>query len=118
MSKTYVSAVPLTMVRLAEGGYSNVLQGDPIAGEAVDADDLKRLVRKGFLKEFDGGSNKAAKKSAAGGDSKPTSVKDILAEVGDDKAKAQEYLDEENAKGEDARGSLVGKLQSVIDAES
>lgn len=50
--KTYVSAVPLTMVRTVSGGYQNVLQGDPIPGEAVDPKDLKRLVRKGFLKEF------------------------------------------------------------------
>lgn len=52
-NKTYVSAVPLTMVRLVDGGYRNVLEGDQIAGEAVDPDDLKRLVRKGFLVEKD-----------------------------------------------------------------
>lgn len=51
--KIYVSAVPLTMVRTVDGGYRNVLEGDPIAGEAVDTTDLERLVRKGFLVEFE-----------------------------------------------------------------
>lgn len=46
-------------------------------------------------------------------DEKPTSVKDILADVGDDKGKAQEYLDEENA-AEKPRPSLVEKLQAVL----
>lgn len=71
MSTTYVSAVPLTMVRLAEGGYRNVLQGDPIVGQAVDAEDLKRLVRKGFLVEKaddEGASDGPPAKSASKGD--------------------------------------------------
>lgn len=50
---TYASAVPLTMVRLVDGGYRNVLQGDPISGDSVDPKDLERLVRKGFLVKVD-----------------------------------------------------------------
>lgn len=72
MSKIYVSAVPLTMVRTVEGGYRNVLEGDPIAGEAVQPEDLKRLVRKGFLKELEvkveADAGGAPAKSASKGD--------------------------------------------------
>lgn len=48
---TYVSAVPLAMVRTVEGSYRNVYQDEPIEGEAVEPENLKRLVRKGFLVE-------------------------------------------------------------------
>ncbi|WP_243061155.1 hypothetical protein [Nocardioides sp. SR21] len=53
MSKIYASAVPLTMVRTVEGSYSNVLQDEQIPAEIVHPDDLKRLVRKGFLVEVE-----------------------------------------------------------------
>lgn len=53
MSTIYTSAVPLTMVRTVEGSYSNVLQDEQIPGEIVHPDDLKRLVRKGFLVEVE-----------------------------------------------------------------
>jgi hypothetical protein len=57
-----------------------------------------------------------ARESADSGATQPTTVKDILADVGDDKAKAQAYLDEENA-AERPRTSLVEKLQAVLGAE-
>lgn len=40
----------------------------------------------------------------------------VLAEVGDDKAKAQSALDAERAKGDSARVTLIAKLQAVLDA--
>lgn len=113
MTSTYVSAVPLTMVRLVDGGYRNVLEGDPIEGEAVDPDDLKRLVRKKFLTKLEA----AAKKAAEADESKPASVKDILADVGDDKGKAAAALEAENARGDDARPSLVSKLEAIVNAD-
>lgn len=63
-SKTYVSAVPLAMVRLAGGGYQSVLEGDPIAAEAVEPDDLKRMVRKGYLREAKAEDVKATSSAA------------------------------------------------------
>lgn len=50
---TYVSAVPLAMVRTIDGGYRNVYRDEEVAGAAVDPDNLERLVRKGFLVEKD-----------------------------------------------------------------
>ena len=58
MSKTYVSAVPLTMVRLAEGGCRNVLEGDPIVGEADEEVALPRVA--GLLEQVE--------RTVAGGD--------------------------------------------------
>lgn len=110
-NKTYVSAVPLTMVRLASGGYQNVLQGDPIAGEAVNPEDLKRLVRKKFLVEAPKGVDKSASQPPA---PNPDTVEAILKDVGEDKAKAKAALDAEQAK-ETPRSSLVDKLQAVLD---
>lgn len=107
---TYVSAVPLTMVRLVDGGYHNVFKDEPIAGTSVDPDNLKRLVRKGYLVE------KTNSEASDDDGSKPASVKEILAEVGDDKDKAAEALAAEQGRGDDARSSLVGKLQAVLDA--
>lgn len=50
---TYVSAVPLAVVRTIDGGYRNVYRDEEVAGAAVDPDNLERLVRKGFLVEKD-----------------------------------------------------------------
>lgn len=105
-SKIYVSAVPLTMVRLVEGGYLNVLQGDPIPGEAVQPDDLKRLVRKGFLKEAEAPAQKGADSA------KEPTVPEILEGVGDDKEKAAAALEQEKA-GKN-RKTLVEPLEAIL----
>lgn len=114
--KQYVGAAPLTMVRTDPPGYVNVFAGDPVPVN-IDEADLERLLAEGFLAEVDAKvtGSKAEKGSAS--DGKPTSVKDILAAVGNDKVAAQEYLDEENA-AEKPRTSLVEGLQGVIDAEA
>ena len=109
MSKIFTSAVPLTMVRTVEGSYSNVLQDEQIPGEIVHPDDLKRLVRKGFLVEV-----KAVKKAAKDDSTEPATdtVEAILAEVGDDKTKAAAALETEKA-GKN-RSTLVPKLEAII----
>jgi hypothetical protein len=115
MAKSYVGVAPLTMIRCENpASYTSVYAGQPVP-ENIAQDDLKRLVDEGFLAEV-----KAAKDDPGTGDGagKPTSVKDILKDVGDDKAKAQEYLNDEQAKGDDARGSLVEGLQKVLAAEA
>lgn len=110
MSKTYVSAVPLTMVRLVDGGYRNVLEGDPIAGEAVDAKDLKRLVRKGFLVEHKPPKEKGS--SSSNDDPNPGTAAYVLKEVGTDKAKAKAALDQEKA-GQN-RTTLIADLEKIL----
>ena len=100
------------MVRTVDGGYRHVYQDEPIAGDAIDPENLKRLVKKGFLAEAT-----ATGDESDSGSAKPPTIKEIMADVGDDKAKAQEALDAEQARGDDARPSLVEKLQAVIAAE-
>lgn len=104
---TYLSAVPLAMVRTQSGGYVNVLEGDHVPGDILE-EDLERLLGRGWLVE--------APTADEAGDDKPTTVPDILAAVGTDKALAQQYLDEEN-KAKKPRVSLVEPLQAIVDAE-
>lgn len=54
---------------------------------------------------------------SADGESKPPKVADVLAEVGDDKDKAAEALEQEKARGDAARSTLVERLQAVVDSE-
>lgn len=44
------------------------------------------------------------------------SIKDILADVGDDKDEARHVLELEQARGDDARSSLVEALEKIVDA--
>lgn len=53
--------------------------------------------------------------SATGGDKEPT-AKEIADSVGDDPAKAKAALEAEQARGDDARSTLVKKLEAVIAA--
>jgi hypothetical protein len=48
----------------------------------------------------------------ASSDKEPT-IEEILKEVGDDKAKAADALSAEQAKGDDARSTLVKKLEAI-----
>lgn len=49
---------------------------------------------------------------------KLATIPEVLAEVGDDRAKAQAALDAEQARGEDARSSLVEKLEALVRTEA
>lgn len=59
------------------------------------------------------GSDGSSTDSTDGGSKEPT-VKEILDGVGDDAAKAQAALDEERARGDKARKTLVEPLEAVI----
>lgn len=112
MSKIYTSAVPLTMVRTVDGGYRNVFQDEAISGDSVDSANLKRLVRKGFLVE-EKSAGKPVKAAPTGPN--PGTAEFVLAEVGDDKGKAQVALDEETAR-ETPRKTLVADLEKILAA--
>ncbi len=47
-----------------------------------------------------------------------STITDALAYVGDDGARAAEVLEAEKARGDDARKSLVTKLEATIDASN
>lgn len=101
----YKVTSPLVIVRhgvAPDMGVSYLYEG-ALLPENPDPDQLKQLLEAGQVAEIDED------------DGKPTTVKAILAAVGDDKELAQVALDEENA-AEKPRPSLVEKLQAVIDA--
>lgn len=47
---------------------------------------------------------------------KASTIADVLADVGEDKDKAAVALEAEQSRGDDARSSLVSKLQAIIEA--
>lgn len=106
----YKVTAPLVVIANADGksgdwyGYEGAL-----VPAGLNDDRAKQLADEGMLEKV-----KAEK--AADPDSKPATVDDILAEVGDDKEKAAAALEAENASDK-PRVSLVGKLQAVLDAE-
>lgn len=109
MSSKYEGVAPLTMARTSSGGYVNIYAGDPVP-EGVDKADLDRLLDEGFFGEV------KAEPESEPESAKPASVESILAEVGDDRVKAQAALDEELARGDAARSTLIKKLQAVVEA--
>lgn len=102
-------------VRVYVDGKNKIIdRGDPVPDGIAKAD-LANLVSFGAIVNVDAlvPTRAASPDDAAPSDGKPTSVKDILAAVGDDQALAQQYLDEETAKGDDARPTLVEKLTAI-----
>lgn len=102
----YEVTKPLVVVRDEVGAQHMFYEGATFSSEGLDKDHVKMLVDEDFI----------VKASDVAPEGKPSTVKDILADVGDDKAKAQQYLDEESA-AEKPRSSLVESLQAVLDAE-
>lgn len=67
----YQGRAPLTMVRLVDGGFRNVFEGEVVSGDAVEPEHLKRYLRKGFLVEHEGEKSEpegVPAKSASKGD--------------------------------------------------
>lgn len=110
MAKQLIGKAPLTQARTTAGRVVFIGRGRPAPSD-LSSEDRKRLLAEGYLEEIDADTEPEPQ-----GDGAPTSVKDILKEVGDDKAKAQEFLDAEKAKGDDARSSLVEKLEAIVGA--
>lgn len=105
----------------AEGRNRVALRGDTVE---LDADDLKRgekfdafeVVAPEPEGEPEGEGDQPDPEGDEGDDDRAAKIKDVLAEVGDDKTKAAEALEQEKARGESARSTLLAKLQAVIDA--
>lgn len=109
MASILMGAEALTVVRLRNGSRVNIHKGGVVPASA-DPDDVKRLLEEKYLKRVE----LIDPDKASDADSKEPTVKEILAEVGDDKDKAAEALKAEQAKGDKARSSLVEKLQAIV----
>lgn len=107
MSYKVISAA--AVVKDASGSMHHFYRDAVISGGFNDAR-CDELVEEGFLE-------KVTVSDDDSGADKPAAVKDILAEVGDDKDKAQAALDAENAS-EKPRTSLVAKLEAVLAASA
>lgn len=106
--KTYVVTAPLVVATREDGSHAYVYQGANLPGGLAEGE-AERLLDGDFVEES---------KAPADDDSeKGPSVKDVLADVGDDKEKAAAALEAENAKGDKARSSLVTKLEAIVNAE-
>lgn len=110
----YTVTAPLVVARDTSGRHHHLYTG-AVLPEDIDEEQLKQLLDAEMVVKVKATASKKDADNA--GDNKPTSVKDILKDVGDDKAKAQEYLDAENAAAS-PRSSLVEGLQAVLDAEA
>lgn len=108
MAKILVGTQPLTIARGRNGAHVYVYKGTGIAAESLDPDDAARLLQAGFLKE-------APVEPSSDDADADGSVKGVLAEVGEDKEKAQAALDAEKAKDK-PRTSLVTKLEAILAA--
>lgn len=104
MAKQLIGKAPRTQVRTTAGRVAFVDKGRPAPADLTD-EDRKRLLKEGYLVEVDVATDETE------GHPAPGTVKAILAEVGDDPAKAAEALETEKA-GEN-RATLVKKLEAI-----
>lgn len=98
----------------SEQGTDGVAVRGYYAGAIVDVSEeaVAHLFRKGMVEEVEEVEEPQPEPV------KEPSVKDVLAAVGEDSEAAAAALEAEQAKGDDARKSLVEGLQKVIAASS
>lgn len=111
---------------MAENTTGRHLLTEKDFAQVVDADgkDLPPVPKHWGADQLPAGAEKKAKAKSSGSTStsgsaqepaNPDTVAAIVKDVGDDKAKAQAALEAEQAKGDEARSSLVEKLQAIVD---
>lgn len=103
----YVATQPLVIARDAKGSHVYVYRGQGVPAAALDEVDAARLVKAGFLV-------KRAEAKPTPSEDKPVKVAEILKAVGEDRAKAAAALEAERALGDEARSSLVTKLEALL----
>lgn len=109
VAKQLVGKAPLTQVRTSGGRVALVHKGRPAPADISD-DDRKRLLKEGYLEEIE-----VAEAPEEDTGPNPGTAEYILAEVGDDPAKAQTALDAEvEERGDKARKGLVKDLEAII----
>ena len=115
----YQVIAPLALVApAAKSGDLSDANGGPryfyekaVIPDGFNDERCDELVKDGLLEKVKGDAP-----ADTSGSENPDSVDAILAEVGDDKAKAQTALDAETAKDK-PRKTLVSKLEAIVKAE-
>lgn len=105
---SYVVTVPLVQVATEPKGVAVQVAKDGILPDNVTKTALANLIDLGYVEKV-----KEAKAKPDTSGPNPGTAEYILNEVGDDKAKAQAALDEENAK-EQPRKGLVADLEKIL----
>jgi hypothetical protein len=108
MSYTVTAAV--VVLRLEDGGRVYVYR-DGVLPSSAEKEHVDQLLADKMIEK-----TKAPKADAGSDAGKEPTIKEILADVGEDKAKASAALEAEQAKGEKARSSLVEQLQAIVSA--
>lgn len=130
MNQIIIGKAALTTVRLEGGRRANVPAGVPVPGNAEEGD-VERLLAEGFLEvvdlyeepdteegddeEPDTEEEPDAEDSGAG---KAATIKEILAEVGDDPDKATAAMQAELGRGADARSTLIVALDKIAGGDT
>lgn len=120
MSQIIIGKAALTTVRLEGGRRANVPAGVPVPGNAEEGD-VERLLAEGFLEvvdlyeEPDTEEEPDAEDSGAG---KAATIKEILAEVGDDPDKATAAMQAELGRGAAARSTLIEALDKIAGGDT
>lgn len=104
-------------VRVTIDGKSKVLDQRDLVPAGVSATDLDNLVSFGAIAGVAGGPDPETEGQDEEFDvEKGGTIPATMAWVGDDKDRAAQVLEVEDAKGDDARPGLVKKLAAVLDA--
>lgn len=120
MGKIIIGKAALTSIRLEGGRRANVPAGNPVPGSA-DQGDVQRLLAEGYLEEVDLYDD--ALEDEPDGEpepppAKPATIKEILAEVGDDPDKATAAMQAELGRGADARSTLIEALDKIAGGDT
>lgn len=114
MNQIIIGKAALTTVRLEGGRRANVPAGVPVPGNAEEGD-VERLLAEGFLEVVDLYEEPDTEDSGAG---KAATIKEILAEVGDDPDKATAAMQAELGRGADARSTLIEALDKIAGGDT
>lgn len=124
-TKSYEVAAPLVVIKDGEGRDRYLYKGAAVPAD-VDTKHRDQLVDEGLLVEAKASTTKTSTSSTSssndayteGADPAGYSIPKLQAYVGDDAEKAAAVLELEQARGDDARSSLVKQLEAIANPSS
>lgn len=113
----YTVVAPLVILRDEMGVLHHLYRDAPVP-DGMDKKHLRQLVNDGMVKR-----TKAAPAPAPAPDDGPfdpagATIEKVLEHVGSDQAKAEQVLELEKARGDDARSTLVTQLEELAAPQS
>jgi hypothetical protein len=111
MTMAYKVTSALVVVRDDKGAFHHFYEGAVLPAAGLDDEHVAQLADEGMLKEVEVAPATEPEPETTA--TKPTTVEDILAEVGDDKDKAAAALEEELASSK-PRKTLLESLEAIL----